>query len=580
MSLALWYHTVRPLRGRQILAQLRSRLARYTENPAAFRGRPVPAYPGARLRPRAPFLPPAARAQARADLLAGEFTFLNRRESVGFPPRWNALEPSRLWQYNLHYFEYLWDLGWDAARVVALDWIELHVLAPAQTGWEPYPTSLRLVNWCAFFFGEHREETEADVALRDALWRSIFLQADWLARHLETHLLGNHLLENGAALLLAGRCFEGEAASRWERSGRDVLESELPEQVLDDGGHIERSPMYQLRVAWLLLTLRNADAEALAPLVDGPLTGLLRAASALRHPDGEIALFNDSAFGVYPAPQALLDAHERVSRRATPTPSLVASGFALARSGYFGAPGRDGAYVVCDAGPIGPDYQPGHAHGDLLSFELSLGGRRVVTDSGVHGYEGDPLRAWCRSTHAHNTVEIDGQSQCEFWSVFRVARRARPHDVRFEARADGFRLAAWHDGYQRLAGRPRHTRHFAWHERGVLLVKDEITSARSVTARSRLHLHPDCVVEELAGPAARIRHPGGVLQVRFAGQGDLALEASTYCPEFGVQRERAALRFEAVGERLAFGFCIANTAEEIGYDLASGAKVSGEKVAW
>lgn len=580
MSLALWYHTVRPLRGRQILAQLRSRLARYAEDPAAFRARPVPAYPGARLQPRAPFLPPAARAQARADLLAGEFSFLNRREQVGFPPRWNALELPRLWRYNLHYFEYIWDLGYDAARAAALDWIERHALARDQTGWEPYPTSLRLVNWCAFFYGEHRRRTEADAALRDALWGSIFLQAEWLSRHLETHLLGNHLLENAAALLLAGRCFGGECAGRWERSGRGVLASELPEQVLEDGGHVERSPMYQLRVAWLLLTLRNADADALAPLVAGPLAGLLRAASQLRHPDGEIALFNDSAFGVYPAPQALLAASERVGGGPAPAPSQACAGFALARTGYFGARGEGGAFVVCDAAPIGPDYQPGHAHGDLLSFELSFNGRRVVADSGVHGYEDDPLRAWCRSTRAHNTVEIDGQSQCEFWSVFRVARRGRPRDVRFETRTDGFRLTAWHDGYQRLAGRPRHQRRFAWHERGVLLVKDEVTSDRRVTARSRLHLHPDCVVERVEGLAARIRHPGGVFQVRFAGPGQLALEPSIYCPEFGVQHERTALCFEAVGERLVFGFCIANTEDEIGYDLVAGADLSGVKVAW
>jgi uncharacterized heparinase superfamily protein len=252
----------------------------------------------------------------------------------------------------------------------------------------------------------------------------------------------------------------------------------------------------------------------------------------------------------------------------------------MPETGYFGAAGRGGDYLVCDAGPIGPDYQPGHAHGDLFSFELSFGGRRVVSDSGVHGYEDDPLRAWCRSTRAHNTVEIDGQSQCEFWSVFRVARRARPHDVRFEPRDGGFRLSAWHDGYQRLAGAPRHQRRFAWHPRGVLLVKDEITSGRSVTARSRLHLHPGCVVEDLAGLRARIRHPGGVFQICFAGAGELTVEASEHCPEFGSRQERTALCFQTSGAQLAFGFCIANTAEEIGYDLGSGASVSGETVSW
>ena len=45
-------------------------------------------------------------------------------------------------------------------------------------------------------------------------------------------------------------------------------------------------------------------------------------------------------------------------------------------TGYYGARSADGHYVVCDAAPIGPDYNPGHAHGDLFSFELSLGGHR------------------------------------------------------------------------------------------------------------------------------------------------------------------------------------------------------------
>jgi uncharacterized heparinase superfamily protein len=330
----------------------------------------------------------------------------------------------------------------------------------------------------------------------------------------------------------------------------------------------------------VLLTLRNAFGDELAARLDGPLAGLLRASRWLCHPDGEIALFNDSALGVYPAPGRLLAACADAGLPPPAAAPAAPTAFALPRTGYFGGLGRGGDYVVCDAGPIGPDHQPGHGHGDLLAFELSFGGRRVVTDSGVHGYEDDALRAFCRSTRAHNTVEIDGQSQCEFWSVFRVARRARPRDVRWEATRDGFRLEAWHDGYERLAGRPRHHRRFAWHERGVLLVRDEITAARDVTARSRLHLHPDCEVEELAGQAARIRHPAGRFQVRFAGPGRVRLESSAYCPEFGVRRERAALCFEAEGRRIDFGFCIANTADEIGYDLAAGASVSGESCPW
>jgi uncharacterized heparinase superfamily protein len=578
MSLSRWYHTIRPLRGRQVAAQIRTRLARWSEDPAAFAKREAPPFPGARLTPAAPFLPPAGRVQARAELLAGRFTFLNRSESVGFPPDWRHAAAPRLWLYNLHYFEYLFDLDWDSARAAVADWIEKHPLARGQVGWEPYPTSLRLVDWCAFFFGEHAARTRGDAGFRDRLWRSLHLQAEWLAAHLETHLLGNHLLENAAALLFCGLCFEGEAARRWQTLGRGLLEAELAEQVLADGGHVERSPMYQLRVIWVLLALRNAGGAALAPLLDARLAALLEAAAQLRHPDGEIALWNDSAFGVYPRVDALREGFARATGRALP--EAGAGSFALRETGYFGARSRLGDYVVCDAGPIGPDYQPGHGHGDLFAFEASFGGRRVFTDAGVFGYEDDALRAFCRATRAHNTVEVDGESQCEFWSVFRVARRARPHDVRFEALPDGFRLEAWHDGYRRLPARARHRRRFRWHERGLLMLADELEGAAPFTARARLHLHPDCAVEALGRDTARIRHPGGVLQLRFAGPGELALEPSRFCPEFGVVRERRALVYQARGKRLAFGVCIANGAEEIGYDLASGASVPGAKVGW
>ena len=63
------------------------------------------------------------------------------------------------------------------------------------------------------------------------------------------HLLGNHLLENGIALAFTGACFEGPDAARWLATGLGILREQLPEQILADGMHFERSPMYQIRLA-------------------------------------------------------------------------------------------------------------------------------------------------------------------------------------------------------------------------------------------------------------------------------------------------------------------------------------------
>src|SRR5690606_11840873 len=101
---------------------------------------------------------------------------------------------------------------------------------------------------------------------------------------------------------------------------------------------------------------------------------------------------------------------------------LQPSGFAIV--GWSG-----GHQLLADVAPVGPDYQPGHAHADTLSCELSLYGQRVLVNSGISQYGEDAERHRQRSTAAHNTVEVDGENSSEVWAGFRVARRARPFDV-------------------------------------------------------------------------------------------------------------------------------------------------------
>jgi uncharacterized heparinase superfamily protein len=370
--------------------------------------------------------------------------------------------------------------------------------------------------------------------------------------------MGNHLLENAVALAFSGSCFEGEAAERWKRAGMGILSEQLPEQVRADGCHFEQSPMYHLRAAYALTALLNTGDAEVAALVREPLERMMKASLRLCHPDGRIALFGDSAFSIYNQPSDLWDWWIRVAGQSHVEKQVDPAIFALSASGYYGARYPNGHYLLCDAGPLGPDSQMGHAHGDLFSFELSLRGHRVICDSGVHGYDGDPYRAYCRSTRAHNTVEIDDEDQCEFWATFRVARRARPREVRWSATEDGFRLSGWHDGYERLPGKPRHSREFCWHARGALVVKDRVSSARSVSAASRLHVHPACEIADLTAQSARIRAPGGDCYVAFAGRGRLEVEKSAYCSEFGVAIENQALVFRSAGTDVEMGFCISD----------------------
>ncbi len=97
---------------------------------------------------------------------------------------------------------------------------------------------------------------------------SLALQLRWLRRRLEYHLLGNHLLCNGKALVFGRLYFEGPEADEWLRTGLAVVERELREQILDDGAHFERSPMYHLIVLEDLLDMININCAYDRPIPD------------------------------------------------------------------------------------------------------------------------------------------------------------------------------------------------------------------------------------------------------------------------------------------------------------------------
>jgi hypothetical protein len=299
------------------------------------------------------------------------------------------------------------------------------------------------------------------------------------------------------------------------------------------------------------------------------LPALLRFLAAMRHPDGEIALFNDAALGIAPAPGALLDYAVRLGAQA---PAFASGSFP--DSGYHvWRRGADALFV--DAGPIGPDYLSVHGHGDVFSWELSLDGRRVVVDGGTSTYEAGEERAWVRSTRAHNTVEIGGTDQCEFFAAFRVGRRARPRDVVARVADDGLHLSGWHDGYRRLAGRPVHHRELELVPSGALAVWDTVESGVSHAAVSRVRFPPGARVRLEGVTGAAVEVEGVSLALRAFG-GDLTLEDGHYAPSFGKRLTCPVLALRQ-GPRPEFGYLLARAGVSARIDPA-GADVAGRPV--
>ncbi len=538
--LARLLRTIAHLRPVQVYGRIWFRL--YRPRPSG-RGLPALALPGGH------WSEPARREPS----LLGRDTarFLAQTHPIGSPADWSHPARTRLWLYNLHYFDDLNAQDWPARlpwqRALIERWVQEN--RPfAGTGWEPYPASLRIVNWLKWGLAGNRLE---------AHWAaSLALQTRYLRRRIEWYLLGNHLLANAKALVFAGICFDGAEAAEWLRTGLGILARQLPEQLLPDGGHFERSPMYQALVLEDLLDLCNlvralGTGPDLAPGLASALTdaaaGWAEAASemagwlaALCHPDGQIALFNDAAFGVAPGPAELTGYARRLGlppaappRR--PLDRRIPSGYLRVALGP--------ALALLDVGEIGPDYLPGHAHADTLSFELSLWGHRVIVDSGTSCYGSGPERLRQRGTAAHNTVEIDGADSSEIWGGFRVARRARPLGLQIDESPHEIRVACSHDGFKRLPGRPVH-----WREWRVtshsLTIRDRI-EGRARCAVARLHLHPG-VTAELApdGCSGWLRAGECTCRWSVRGAARVRLVPSSHHPRFGVCEPSLCLELE------------------------------------
>lgn len=537
-QLLLYFHTLRYLKPVQILGRL---VFRFSGEKPDIGSAPALRTASARWA-----------SCARKPSMSGPatFCFLSITRELTAPADWNRADWSKLWLYNLHYFD---DLNADTAdkrTAWHLDliarWIDQNPPAGGN-GWEPYPTSLRIVNWVKWALAGNQLDADAV--------HSLAVQARWLNAHLEWHLLGNHLLANAKALVFAGSFFAGPEADAWRLKGLAILQREVAEQLLPDGGHFERSPMYHAIILEDLLDLIQlglrwpeiADTEMLAAWLQRT-THMLGWLGAMTHPDGEVAFFNDTAIGIAPN-LAALAAYAAAMGLETPSPVAVPL-VHLNDSGYVRMQKSD-AVLIVDTGEIGPDYLPGHAHADTLSFELSVHGQRVVVNSGTSEYGLGTERLRQRSTAAHSTVQVDGADSSEVWSGFRVARRARPFGFSMHEESDAVSIDCAHDGYRRLRGRVVHQR--AWHmtARG-LRIRDTVEGAFR-QAMARYHFHPAVTISDNDGTGV-LHLPDG-RTIGWSAAGGLArIVASTWHPQFGVSIANMCIELVFEGPRTTMAF--------------------------
>ncbi len=437
--------------------------------------------------------------------------------------QWGDPAVPPLLRAHAHGFSWLRDLralGTDGgrlrARALVSDWLGRPPIDPASR--TPPVVASRITAWLSHydFFA-----ATADDAFRQRLMARLMVDARSLAASVPTTQHDHRALTCLKGLLAAAVALP-EQSGFLTRAMRHIG-PEIGRQVLADGSHAERSPGAQFHALRELAEIRAlmqagqiGPPLALAAALDR-MSPVLR---ALRHGDGGLALFN----GSHEENPVLVDlVLSQATRGRVIAAGLPDGGFVRILSGR--------SLLLVDAGPPPAGFD-GTAHAGTLSFEMSAGRERLITNCGT-----GMLPAWrdaLRATAAHSTLSVEDTSSSEF-RAGTVSRRPAHVTLDHRQASGAHWLDLSHDGYVPNFG--------AVHHRRIYIADggEDIRGEDSLVGRSnrfvlRFHLHPSVKAVREGDEPGSAEEGGAVLLTLPSGSswrfrvdsGRLSVEESIY----------------------------------------------------
>lgn len=533
MNFLRYYHTLKYLKAEQICFQVHYKVGAKLRRLIGRKSRYVSYKAGNRI----VFLPFPNKTNSYKGNRDFEFLNLSHR----FCGAWDDSSMGDLWRYNLNYMDFI--LQPVMSVKVGMEWMESFIASAPDNGIadDPYPISLRGINWIKFVSLHWDELTEQQLANIDTF---LYSQYRILSCRTERHLLANHYLENGFSLLFAAVYFRD--CLFWNKA-RSIVERQLKEQIMNDGAHYELSPMYHCIILERLLDccnlLRGVDDKLfngfhdLRTLLREKASHMLSWLDAIVVNNDSIPLLNDSANGVAMSPAKL--------REYAVNLGLEWNRGVLGHSGYRHVV-RSQYEAVLDMAQLGVSYNLGHAHADSSTFLLWVNGRELLVDTGTSTYNVGTRREYERSTRAHNTVVIDNGNSSQMWGAFRCARRAQTI-----IKEDGpIVFAVEHDGYS--AKGASCYRRFVCKETSFE-IEDRVYCKNKHVAEAFFHLSPD--VQIMSVEADRVVTDRAVLM--FKGHESINLFKENIAHEYNMLRQADCLQvsFSDTLHTIIEGFC-------------------------
>lgn len=314
----------------------------------------------------------------------------------------------------------------------------------------------------------------------------------------------NHVIGDATALAFAGIMFpEFKESNHWRESYISLLYRELDKQVYDDGVDYEQAISYHRFVLYfylLLLRIMQINGRDLRTGFAQKIEKMIEFIMYVMRPDrtmpqigdcddARVVILNNDSFADYTSAlstgavlfrrgdfkwtagklneetfwlggegsiSTFNDLEESIPSNLSR--SFPEGGYYIMRTGWD----ADDKYLLLKCGP-----HADHGHADALHIELYCNGKSCLRDCGTYTYNGPwEWRTSFRSTRAHNTVMIDGESQSIPHRVFRWIKAARPQAISWVTSRGFDYVDAEHDGYNRY-------KEPVTHRRAVFFVKPE-----------------------------------------------------------------------------------------------------------
>lgn len=448
-------------------------------------------------------------------LVNGDFCFLNQ-SIYADDLALKISDLGQLWQAEYHSFNWLGDMraaGTEAARVQAraylLQWIgtnqKWHPLS-----WRPDVLALRICSWLT------HAEFVATGAPED--FNSMFL--DSVARQVRHLRRAGLFLPQGMdhmavtkALIYAGLCLPNNL--RFVPRQLKAVARLSTQQILPDGGHIDRNPAAQMEALRHLIDIR-AILNMMSVVVPEELDlAIERAAPALRffcHGDGRLALFNGST----ESDEALINETLTKSKaRGKPLASATNAGFERIKANE--------TLVIADGG--GARSMGRGAHAGALSFEMSVGKQRIIVNCGSYAGGNINWRLAQRATAAHSTLVVEDRNAFEIHKDGSITKKnIEVTGQRLEEEGNTW-LEMQHNGYRANYGLVHKRRIYINASGTDIRGEDRLGGSGDHKFSIRFHLHPSVKASLVQDGASvllrlpdrsgwRMRCPGGIASLQ------------------------------------------------------------------